>query len=81
MRLERCVVVIGLGVGVGFAKVCVSCCGVASQQYGADLVAPEHVDDLLVGEDGVGRGALAIDDEEQQDREPQHLAPGKACRT
>ena len=68
-----------VGVGVSFAEVGVSRAGVAGQQYRTNLVVPEHVDDLLMGEDGVGWGALPgsqkTDKSEAADEQMQAITP------
>lgn len=59
-----------VGVGVGFAEVCIRRVGEAGLQQRTELVAPEEVNDLLMGEDGVGvsRTCRQDEDREQQKR-------------
>ncbi len=56
-----------VGVGVGGANLIVRRVGIAGEEHGAKLGLPEEIDDLLVGENGVGLGAWAIEKEQSED--------------
>ena len=64
-----------VGIGVGGAHLVVGRAGKAREEHGAKLRFPEEIDDLLVGQDGVGRGALAGRQETEQNGHAQQDSP------